>query len=68
MDSELLLKVIGYFPDYLSALPRTLLRCFWTTFVETDVRLVNRSLVEDIYCSWSLYFVIYLGLDFIATG
>ena len=28
MDSELLLKFIGYFLDYLSALSRTLLRCF----------------------------------------
>ena len=35
MDSELLLKFIGYFPDYLSALLRTLLRFFWTTIVET---------------------------------
>ena len=41
MDSELLLKFIGYFPDYLSALSRTLLRFFffWTTFVETAVYL-----------------------------
>ena len=29
------LKFIEYFPDYLSALSRTLLRFFWTTFVET---------------------------------
>ena len=28
MDSELLSKFIGYFPDYLSALSRTLLRFF----------------------------------------
>ena len=28
MDSELLLKFIGYFPDYLLALSRTLLRFF----------------------------------------
>ena len=43
MDSELLLKFIGYFPAYLSALSRTFLRCFWTTFVETAVwvRQVN---------------------------
>ena len=37
MDSELLtclLKFIEYFPDYLSALSRTLLRFFWTTFVQ----------------------------------
>ena len=39
MDSELLLKFIGYFPDYLSALSRTLSRLFWTTFVETAVYL-----------------------------
>ena len=32
-----LLKFIEYFPDYLSALSRTLLRFFWTTFVETAV-------------------------------
>ena len=31
------LKFIEYFPDYLSALSRTLLRFFWTTFVETAV-------------------------------
>ena len=40
MDSELLtclLKFIEYFPDYLSALSLTLLRFFWTTFVETAV-------------------------------
>ena len=37
MDSELLLKFIEYFPDYLSALSRTLLRSFWTTFIETAV-------------------------------
>ena len=37
MDSELLLKFIGYFPVYLSALSRTLLRFVWTTFVETAV-------------------------------
>ena len=37
MDSKLLLKFIGYFPEYLSALSRTLLRFFWTTFAETAV-------------------------------
>ena len=37
MDFELLLKLIGYFPDYLSALSHTLLRFFGTTFVETVV-------------------------------
>ena len=40
MDSELLtclLKFIEYFPDHLSALSHTLLRFFWTTFVETAV-------------------------------
>ena len=35
MDSELLLKFIGYFPDYLSALSRVLLRIFGQPFVET---------------------------------
>ena len=35
MDSELLLKNFEYFPDYLSALSRALLRLLWTTFVET---------------------------------
>ena len=39
MDSELLSKFTGHFPDYLSALSRTLLRFFWTTFVETAVYL-----------------------------
>ena len=37
MDSELSLKFIGYFPDYLSTLSRTSLRYVWTTFVETAV-------------------------------
>ena len=32
-----LFKFIEYFPGYLSALSRTLLRFFWTTFVETAV-------------------------------
>ena len=32
-----LIKFIEYFPDYLSASSRTLLRFFWTTFVETAV-------------------------------
>ena len=32
MDSELLLKCIGYFPEYLLALLRTLLHFFWKTF------------------------------------
>ena len=54
MDSELLLKFIGYFPDYLPGLSRTLLRLFWTTFVETadDMvksrhRYVVRQYVKD---------------------
>ena len=37
MYCELLLKFIGYLPDYLLALSRTLLRFYWTTFVETAV-------------------------------
>ena len=37
MDPELILKFIGYFPDYLSALSCELLRFFWTTFVDTAV-------------------------------
>ena len=43
MDSELLLKFIEYFPDYLSALSRTLLRLVWTTFLETAVNDVGVS-------------------------
>ena len=50
MDPELLpflLKFIEYFPDYLSALSRTLLRFFWTTFVETAVYMwVNLSISQ----------------------
>ena len=50
MDSELLtclLKFIEYFPDYLSALSRTLLRFVWTTFVETAVyAAVSTKLVQ----------------------
>ena len=42
MDSELLLKFIEHFPDYLSALSRTLLRFFWTTFVETAVYAIKK--------------------------
>ena len=44
MDSELLtclLKFIEYFPDYLSALSRTLFRFVWTTFVETAVYMYS---------------------------
>ena len=37
-----LLKLIGYFPDYLSAFSHTLLRFFWTTFVETAVCFVRK--------------------------
>ena len=37
MDSELLLKFIRYFPDYLSALSHTPLHFFWRSFVETAV-------------------------------
>ena len=33
--------LIGYFPDYLSALSRTLLRFCWTTFVEAAVYNIN---------------------------
>ena len=53
MDSELSLKFIGYFPDYVSVLSRTLLRFFFffffgggKTFVETAVNnsyLRNRT-------------------------
>ena len=39
MDSELL-KFIEYFPDYLSALSRTL---FWTTFVETVCEMEQKD-------------------------
>ena len=44
IDSELLLKFIEYFPDYLSVLSRTL---FWTTFDETAVFrfLLQRSII-----------------------
>ena len=53
MDSELLtclLKFIEYFPDYLSALSRTL---FWTTFVETAVYGLDISM----QCLHLLYFL-----------
>ena len=45
LRSELLtclLKFIDYFPDYLSALSRTLLRLLWTNFVETTVYRTHR--------------------------
>ena len=41
MHSELLLKFIGYLPDYLLALSRTLLRFLWTTFFERLVYLIH---------------------------
>ena len=44
--SHCLLKFIEYFPDYLSALSRTLLRFFWTTFVKTAVYIYRY--IEDI--------------------
>ena len=57
MDSELLLKFIGYFPDYLSALSRTLLRFLWTTFVETAVCILHnthiRAYIALCKVSWS---------------
>ena len=46
MDSEFLLEFIGYFPDNLSALSRTLLRFFWTTFVETAVYYAEYTTVS----------------------
>ena len=41
MDSELLLKFIGYLLDIfgISVLLQTLLRLFWTTFVKTAVHV-----------------------------
>ena len=54
MDSELLtclLKFIEYFPDYLSALSRTLLRVFWTTYVETAQCTVE-ALVSNHLGNW----------------
>ena len=56
MDSVLLTglsKFIGDFPDYLSALSRSLLRIVWTTFVETAVYIekissvINSVIVEN---------------------
>ena len=38
------LKFIEYFPDDLSALSRTLLRYFWTTFVETAVHVLDSNM------------------------
>ena len=43
MNSGLLFKFIGCFPDYLSALSRALLRFLGTTFVETAVYVVKLS-------------------------
>ena len=40
--SELSLKFIGYFPDYLFTLSGTLLGFFWATFVETAVHETQR--------------------------
>ena len=42
MDSELL-KFVGYFLDYLSALSRMLLRFFWATLFETAVCVVAKG-------------------------
>ena len=41
MDSELLLKFIEYFPDYLLALSCMLVGFSWTTFVETAVYILE---------------------------
>ena len=51
MDSGLLLKFYGYFLDCLWVLSRTLLRCFWTTFVETAVSVVYNTELNDNLCS-----------------
>ena len=56
MDSELLLKFSGYFPDYLSALSRTLLHFFWKTFVETAEYAILVSVLIH-YCNCLQYCV-----------
>ena len=46
MDSELLLKFIEYFPDYLSALLRTLLRFFGQPLSKQLYTAVSRKVVQ----------------------
>ena len=56
MDSELLLKFIGFFPDHLSALSRTLLRFFgqplskqlYTTSRTEEVQLFYKTAAEPL--------------------
>ena len=51
MNSELLICLLKFtecFPDYFSALSRTLLRFFWTTFVETAVYKHTYSIIHTI--------------------
>ena len=49
MESELLLKFTGYFPDFLSALLRYAFMIFWTTFVETAVYSTVMQATSDVY-------------------
>ena len=71
MDSELLtclLKFIEYFPDCLSALSRTLLRFFWTTFVETAVYYESESCFALAQTRNSVCHALFYNMAFILTG
>ena len=56
MDSGLLLKFIGYFPDYLSELS--------TTFVETAVCHERSGWDGSGHCLQNMSFATYLGKDY----
>ena len=51
MDSELLLKFIGYFPDYLLALSRTLLRSFGQPLSKQLYLKSASDHVHDVICA-----------------
>ena len=59
MDSELLLKFIGHFRDYLSALSRTLLRFFFFFF------FFGQPLSKQLYTlGCTVYFVCECGIGY----
>ena len=60
MDSELLKKLIGYFPDYLSALSRTLLRFFGQPLLLTAVRF-QRQIASITFRTWYVFCRTLLG-------
>ena len=55
MDSELfILKFIEYFPDYLSAFSRTLLRFFFFWYETAVYIITKKKTLAVIYATWQL--------------